>query len=108
MGKRQKETDTFDTFMESSWYYARFGSSDSDKAMLDNRANYWGSVDHYVGGEEHAILHLTYARFFHKAMRDEGLVDSDEPFVKLLALGMVLQGDQKCQSLLAMQAIRNI
>jgi leucyl-tRNA synthetase len=79
----------------SSWYYARFGSSDSDKAMLDNRANYWGSVDHYVGGEEHAILHLLYARFFHKAMRDEGLVDSDEPFVKLLALGMVLQGGSK-------------
>ena len=95
-GKEAKrETDTFDTFMESSWYYARFGSSDSDKAMLDNRANYWGSVDHYVGGEEHAILHLLYARFFHKAMRDEGLVDSDEPFVKLLALGMVLQGGSK-------------
>ncbi|MDC2963893.1 leucine--tRNA ligase [Gammaproteobacteria bacterium] len=95
-GKEAKrETDTFDTFMESSWYYARFGSSDSDNAMLDNRANYWGSVDHYVGGEEHAILHLLYARFFHKAMRDEGLVDSDEPFVKLLALGMVLQGGSK-------------
>ena len=90
-----RETDTFDTFMESSWYYARFSSSDSDKAMLDSRANYWGSVDHYVGGEEHAILHLLYARFFHKAMRDEGLVDSDEPFVKLLALGMVLQGGSK-------------
>ena len=90
-----RETDTFDTFMESSWYYARFASSDSNHAMLDNRANYWGSVDHYVGGEEHAILHLLYARFFHKAMRDEGLVDTDEPFKKLLALGMVLQGGSK-------------
>ncbi len=90
-----RETDTFDTFMESSWYYARFASSDSNQTMLDNRANYWGSVDHYIGGEEHAILHLLYARFFHKAMRDEGLVDTDEPFKKLLALGMVLQGGSK-------------
>ncbi|MBA59415.1 MAG: leucine--tRNA ligase [Gammaproteobacteria bacterium] len=90
-----RETDTFDTFMESSWYHARFACSDSGNAMLDERVNYWGSVDHYVGGEEHAILHLLYARFFHKAMRDEGLVDTDEPFQKLLALGMVLQGGSK-------------
>lgn len=91
----ERETDTFDTFMESSWYYARFACSDLSSGMLDERANYWTSVDHYVGGEEHAILHLLYARFFHKVMRDEGLVDSDEPFKKLLSLGMVLQGGTK-------------
>ena len=90
-----RETDTFDTFMESSWYYARFASHNSSEGMLDERAKYWTPVDHYVGGEEHAILHLLYARFFHKLMRDEGLVDSDEPFEKLLALGMVLQGGTK-------------
>ncbi|MEX1237901.1 MAG: leucine--tRNA ligase, partial [Pseudomonadales bacterium] len=90
-GDAVRETDTFDTFMESSWYYARFASSKSEAAMLDERTDYWGPVDHYVGGEEHAILHLLYARFFHKLMRDEGLVDSDEPFEKLLALGMVLK-----------------
>ncbi|MBT6583780.1 MAG: leucine--tRNA ligase [Gammaproteobacteria bacterium] len=90
-----RETDTFDTFMESSWYYARFASHNDSEAMLDQRAKYWTSVDHYVGGEEHAILHLLYARFFHKLMRDEGLVESDEPFEKLLALGMVLQGGTK-------------
>jgi leucyl-tRNA synthetase len=90
-----RETDTFDTFMESSWYYARFASHNSSEGMLDERAKYWTSVDHYVGGEEHAILHLLYARFFHKLMRDEGLVESNEPFEKLLALGMVLQGGSK-------------
>ena len=90
-----RETDTFDTFMESSWYYARFASHNHSEGMLDQRAKYWTSVDHYVGGEEHAILHLLYARFFHKLMRDEGLVESDEPFEKLLALGMVLQGGSK-------------
>ena len=94
-GDAIRETDTFDTFMESSWYYARFASHNTDNAMLDERAKYWTSVDHYVGGEEHAILHLLYARFFHKLMRDEGLVESDEPFEKLLALGMVLQGGTK-------------
>jgi len=94
-GEAERETDTFDTFMESSWYYIRFASSNSTSAMLDERAKYWNSVDHYIGGEEHAILHLLYARFFHKVMRDEGLVDSDEPFEKLLSLGMVLQGGTK-------------
>lgn len=94
-GTAERETDTFDTFMESSWYYIRFASSNSDSAMLDERVKYWQSVDHYVGGEEHAILHLLYARFFHKVMRDEGLVESDEPFEKLLSLGMVLQGGTK-------------
>ncbi len=90
-----RETDTFDTFFESSWYYARFASANHDSGMLDDRARYWGSVDHYVGGEEHAILHLLYARFFHKVMRDVGLVESDEPFEKLLALGMVLKDGVK-------------
>jgi leucyl-tRNA synthetase len=94
-GAAVRETDTFDTFMESSWYYARFASSGYDAGMLDERAKYWGSVDHYVGGEEHAILHLLYARFFHKMMRDEGMVESDEPFKNLLALGMVLKDGVK-------------
>jgi len=94
-GAAERETDTFDTFMESSWYYARFASNNANDVMLDERAKYWTSVDHYVGGEEHAILHLLYARFFHKVMRDEGLVESDEPFEKLLALGMVLKDGSK-------------
>ncbi len=86
----RRETDTFDTFFESSWYYARFACPDQDASMLDSRASYWTPVDQYVGGIEHAILHLLYARFFHKLMRDEGLVDSDEPFRRLLTQGMVL------------------
>ncbi|MDN3554772.1 leucine--tRNA ligase [Halomonas maura] len=85
-----RETDTFDTFMESSWYYARFACADNPEAMLDERANYWLPVDLYIGGIEHAILHLLYARFFHKLMRDFGLVDSDEPFQRLLTQGMVI------------------
>lgn len=87
----EHETDTFDTFMESSWYYARYTCSNLNDAMLDpNKANYWLPVDQYVGGIEHAILHLLYARFFHKLMRDEGLVACDEPFKSLLCQGMVL------------------
>ena len=86
----QRETDTFDTFFESSWYYARFCSPDNDQVMLDERAKYWLPVDQYIGGVEHATMHLMYARFFHKAMRDEGLVDSDEPFARYLPQGMVL------------------
>jgi leucyl-tRNA synthetase len=91
----QRETDTFDTFMESSWYYARFCCPDADAAMLDERANYWLPVDLYIGGIEHAILHLLYARFFHKLMRDAGLVTSNEPFKRLLTQGMVLKDGAK-------------
>lgn len=90
----QRETDTFDTFVESSWYTARFACPDAT-TMLDERADYWTPVDHYVGGVEHAILHLLYARFFHKLMRDEGLVSSDEPFDTLLTQGMVLKDGAK-------------
>jgi len=87
----ERETDTFDTFMESSWYFARYCSAGNPDAMVDpKQTNYWLPVDQYVGGIEHAILHLLYARFFHKLMRDEGLVDSDEPFKRLLCQGMVL------------------
>jgi leucyl-tRNA synthetase len=90
-----RETDTFDTFMESSWYYARFCSHDSTDAMLDERSNYWLPVDLYIGGIEHAILHLLYARFYHKLLRDQGLVESDEPFKRLLTQGMVLKDGAK-------------
>ena len=91
----QRETDTFDTFMESSWYYARFCCPDNHEKMLDERANYWLPVDLYIGGIEHAILHLLYARFYHKLLRDEGLVEVDEPFKRLLTQGMVLNGGSK-------------
>ncbi len=87
----EHETDTFDTFMESSWYYARYTCPDFTDGMIDpERADYWLPVDQYVGGIEHAILHLLYARFFHKLMRDEGLVKCNEPFKRLLCQGMVL------------------
>jgi leucyl-tRNA synthetase len=86
-----RETDTFDTFMESSWYYARYCSPNDDNQMIDPaKANYWLPVDQYIGGIEHAILHLLYSRFFHKLLRDVGLVNCDEPFKKLLCQGMVL------------------
>ncbi|MBX3709757.1 MAG: leucine--tRNA ligase [Gammaproteobacteria bacterium] len=94
-GPAERETDTFDTFMESSWYYARFACKKQNKAMLDGRANYWLPVDQYVGGIEHAVLHLLYARFFHKLMRDEGLLNTDEPFLRLLSQGMVLNNGAK-------------
>ncbi|PJD93618.1 MAG: leucine--tRNA ligase [Legionella sp.] len=91
----QRETDTFDTFVESSWYYARFACKGQASAMLDDRAKYWTPVDQYIGGIEHAVMHLLYARFFHKLMRDEGLVNSDEPFKALLSQGMVLRDGHK-------------
>ncbi len=90
-GAAKRETDTFDTFMESSWYYARYTCADQGGAMLDERARYWLPVDQYIGGIEHAILHLLYARFYYKLMRNEGLVDSGEPFTRLLTQGMVLK-----------------
>ena len=90
----RRETDTFDTFMESSWYFARFACSKAN-SMLDNSAKYWLPVDHYIGGIEHAILHLLYARFYTKLMRDEGLLVCDEPFKKLLTQGMVLKDGSK-------------
>ncbi|HEX6592075.1 MAG TPA: leucine--tRNA ligase [Moraxellaceae bacterium] len=87
----KRETDTMDTFVESSWYYARYASPQSTSGMVDkSAAKYWLPVDQYVGGIEHAILHLLYARFFHKLMRDEGLVEGDEPFKRLLTQGMVV------------------
>ncbi|MBT8049399.1 MAG: leucine--tRNA ligase [Xanthomonadales bacterium] len=85
----ERETDTFDTFMESSWYYARYCCPDAD-SQLDERARYWLPVDQYIGGIEHAILHLMYFRFYHKLMRDAGMVDSDEPATRLLCQGMVV------------------
>ncbi|MET4678259.1 MULTISPECIES: leucine--tRNA ligase [unclassified Luteibacter] len=88
-GPAERETDTFDTFMESSWYYARYTSPGAE-AQVDERADYWTPVDQYIGGVEHAILHLLYFRFYHKLMRDEGLVHSDEPATNLLCQGMVI------------------
>ncbi|GAF53833.1 leucyl-tRNA synthetase [Psychrobacter sp. JCM 18900] len=89
----ERETDTFDTFVESSWYYARFASPNDAQNMVNkSAANKWLPVDQYVGGVEHAVMHLLYARFFHKLMRDENLVTGDEPFANLMTQGMVLAG----------------
>ena len=94
-GPAGRETDTFDTFFESSWYFARYACADKQDGMLDERADYWLPVDHYIGGIEHAVLHLLYARFFNKLMRDEGLIANDEPFTRLLTQGMVLKDGSK-------------
>ncbi len=94
----RRETDTFDTFFESSWYFTRYACKDNSDQMLDKRADYWldnGGVDQYIGGIEHAILHLLYARFFNKLLRDEGLIKNDEPFKNLLTQGMVLKDGAK-------------
>lgn len=91
----QRETDTFDTFFESSWYFARYTCVDQKETILDGRANYWLPVDQYVGGIEHAILHLLYSRFFTKLLRDEGIVQTGEPFTNLLTQGMVLKDGAK-------------
>ena len=90
-----RETDTFDTFFESSWYYARFASFDCNEKMLDERAKYWLPVDQYVGGIEHAVLHLLYSRFFYRCLRDLGFVEGSEPFLNLLCQGMVLKDGSK-------------
>lgn len=94
-GEATRETDTFDTFMESSWYYTRYCCPDQRETMVDERVNYWMAVDQYIGGIEHAIMHLLYARFIYKVMRDEKLVKGDEPFIHLLTQGMVLKGGVK-------------
>ncbi len=91
----KRETDTFDTFMESSWYYARMACPDQSNSILDDRAKYWTPVDQYVGGIEHAVMHLLYARFIHKVLRDLGFVNSPEPFENLLTQGMVLKDGAK-------------
>lgn len=94
-GKARRETDTMDTFVDSSWYFLRYTCADQEHAILDDRSKFWTPVDQYIGGIEHATMHLLYARFMHKAIRDLGLINSDEPFKKLLTLGMVLKDGQK-------------
>ena len=91
----ERETDTFDTFMESSWYFARYTSAQNDKEIFDKNTDYWLPVDLYIGGVEHAILHLLYSRFFFKVLRDLDMVKGDEPFKKLLTQGMVLKDGAK-------------
>jgi leucyl-tRNA synthetase len=94
-GPAQRETDTMDTFVESSWYFARFACSDNEDAILDRRTDYWLPVDQYIGGVEHAILHLLYSRFFTKVLRDLGYLNINEPFTNLLTQGMVIKDGAK-------------
>jgi leucyl-tRNA synthetase len=95
-GAARRDTDTFDTFVESSWYYARYTSANDDKTGIDKaKADYWLPVDQYIGGIEHAIMHLLYARFFHKVLRDFGYLSSNEPFANLLTQGMVIKDGSK-------------
>lgn len=91
----KRETDTFDTFFESSWYFTRFACKNLQTAMIDDRAKYWMPIDAYVGGIEHAVLHLLYSRFIYKVMRDLNIVQNDEPFLKLIPQGMVLKDGAK-------------
>ena len=102
----RRETDTFDTFVESSWYFARYACPDNSDVMLDERAAYWTPVDQYTGGVEHAILHLLYSRFFQRVMRDQGLTDVSEPFTNLLTQGMVLKDGAKMSKNKATLSIR--
>jgi len=97
-GEAKREADTMDTFVESSWYYARFASPRYAKGPLDReKTDYWLPVDQYIGGIEHAVMHLLYARFFHKVLRDLGMVSGDEPFKNLLTQGMVCMESQQCK-----------
>jgi len=93
----RRETDTLDTFVDSSWYYMRYCSSDNNMSMIDERSKYWMPIDQYIGGVEHAVLHLMYARFWTKVMRDLGLVSFDEPFTNMLTQGMVLSETYFCE-----------
>ena len=93
--KATRETDTFDTFFESSWYYLRFLDPNNNEKIFDEKYKSWLPVDQYIGGIEHAILHLLYARFFYKLLEAEGLVDNSEPFKSLLSQGMVLKDGSK-------------
>ena len=104
--KATRETDTFDTFFESSWYFLRFLDPNNQQQIINPELKSWLPVDQYIGGIEHAILHLLYARFFYKLFRDEGLVDNDELFKSLLSQGMVLKDGSKMSKSKEIQLIQ--